>query len=170
MTRLKTRYTRRQFMVWGTAVGGGLISVLISIPAIGFLLSPIFSKKTYTWVTVGPIDRIPIGVPTPMVAQLPLTQGPPAPPQPRVVYVVRHADGTTKALSNICTHMQCNVHWDTQLQQFLCPCHGGLYDIDGTNIGGPPPQPLPQWIHRITLDPATGQHLLEIRNQLDESI
>ena len=170
MTRLTTRYTRRQFMVWGTALGGALISILISIPAIGFLLSPIFSKKTYTWVTVGPIDRVPIGVPTPMVAQLPLTQGPPAPPQPRVVYVVRHADGSTKALSSICTHMQCNVHWDTQLQQFLCPCHGGLYDIDGTNTGGPPPQPLPQWIHRITQDPATGQHVLEIQNQLDESI
>ena len=169
MQRLTTRYSRRQFMVWGTALGGGLISVLISIPAIGFLLSPLFSKKTYTWVTVGPIDRVPIGVPTPVVAQLPLTQGPAARPQPRVVYVVRHADGSTRVLSNICTHLQCNVHWNTQLQQFLCPCHGGLYDIDGTNIGGPPPQPLAQWVHRITEDPVTGQHILSIQNQLDES-
>jgi menaquinol-cytochrome c reductase iron-sulfur subunit len=170
MTRLTTRYSRRQFLVWGTALGGGLISLLISIPALGFLLSPLFTKKTTTWVTVGPIDQIPIGVPTPLVAQVPLGQGPPIAPQPRLVYVVRHSDGSVKALSNICTHMQCNVHWDTQLQQFLCPCHGGLYDIDGLNVGGPPPKPLPQWIHRLTKDPDTGQHVLEIQNQLDESI
>ena len=170
ITKLTTRYSRRQFMVWGTALGGGLISILISIPALGFLLSPLFSKKTYTWVTVGPIDQIPVGVPTPLVALLPAVQGPPTPAQPRVVYVVRHADGTTKALSNTCTHLQCDVHWDTLLEQFLCPCHGGLYDIDGLNVGGPPPQPLAQWIHRITQDPATGQHILQIQNRLDESI
>jgi Rieske Fe-S protein len=74
------------------------------------------------------------------------------------------------ALSNICSHMQCDVHWDQQLGQFLCPCHGGLYNIEGANIGGPPPQPLPQWIHRVTVDPQTNQHMLEIQNSLNESI
>jgi Rieske Fe-S protein len=45
--------------------------------------------------------------------------------------------------------MNCPVHWDDALRQFLCPCHGGLYDIKGQNIGGPPPLPLPQYVHRI---------------------
>lgn len=157
-------------MVIGTGVATGVIGVLISIPAIGFLISPLFGKKTTTWVTVGPVDQVPIGVPTPLTAELPIGQGPPAAPQKRIVYVVRHANGSIKVLSNICTHMQCNVHWDTLLQQFLCPCHGGLYDIDGQNIGGPPPQPLPQWIHRITVDRVTGQHVLEVQNRLNEGI
>ena len=26
---------------------------------------------------------------------------------------------------------------------------GGLYDINGQNIGGPPPKPLPQYVHRL---------------------
>lgn len=164
------RYSRRQFMVLGTGLGMGMVGVLISIPAVGFLLSPLFSKKQYRWITVGPIDHVPVGVPTPLVAQVPNVQGLPSEPQPRVVYVVRHADGSTKVFSNICTHMQCDVHWDTRLQEFLCPCHGGLYDIDGSNVGGPPPQPLPQWIHRITYEQLTGQHVLEIENKLNEGI
>ena len=163
------RYTRRQAMVLGTAVGAGFVTVLVSIPALGFLLSPLFQQRRISWVTVGPIDRVPIGVPTPMVARVPTQQGFPSPPEQRVVYVLRRADGSTLALSNICTHMQCGVHWNQQLQQFLCPCHGGLYDINGVNIGGPPPQPLAQWVNRIRTD-GSGQQVLEIQNQLDESI
>jgi quinol---cytochrome c reductase iron-sulfur subunit, bacillus type len=164
------RYTRRQLMVMGTGAGMGLVGVLISIPALGFLLSPLFTKRQLVWIRVGPIDNIPIGQPTPLVAAVPNDEGPPAPPVDRVVYVVRQSDGTTLTLSNICSHMQCDVHWSEQLQQFLCPCHGGLYDITGKNIGGPPPQPLPRWVSRITVDPVSGQHVLEIQNQLDESI
>ncbi|MFN2581528.1 MAG: ubiquinol-cytochrome c reductase iron-sulfur subunit [Candidatus Dormibacteria bacterium] len=164
------RYSRRQFMVLGTGVGAGLIGVLVSIPALGFLLSPLFQQKRVSWVTVGPIDNIPVGVPTPLIASLPSDQGIPTSPEQRVVYVLRKADGTVKAFSNICTHLQCDVHWETRLQQFLCPCHGGLYDIDGKNIGGPPPQPLPEWINRITYNPATQQHVLEIQNELNEKI
>jgi len=157
-------------MVLGTGVGAGLVGVLLSIPALGFLLSPLFIKNREYWVTVGPIDSIPVDTPTPLYAFVPSEQGWPTPSQPRVVYIVKQADGQTLALSNICTHMQCDVHWDQALTQFLCPCHGGLYDILGNNIGGPPPQPLSQWVHRITYKAGTGEHILEIQNKLEENI
>jgi quinol---cytochrome c reductase iron-sulfur subunit, bacillus type len=164
--------SRRQFLLRGTALGMGLVGVMLSIPALGFLFSPLFTQRRTAWVTVGPLDDVPIGTPTPLTVDLPADQGWPTPPQPRVVYVVRpDADWDhTLALSNICTHMQCDVHWDVQLGQFLCPCHGGLYDMTGKNIGGPPPQPLAQWIHQITYNPQTDQHILSVQNQLDESI
>jgi menaquinol-cytochrome c reductase iron-sulfur subunit len=162
--------SRRELMVRGTALGMGAVGVMLSIPALGFLLSPLFTQRRTAWVDVGPVDTIPVGVPTPMVAHLPADQGWPTPPQPRIVYVVRKSDGTLLALSNICTHMQCDVHWNTTLGQFLCPCHGGLYDLNGTNIGGPPPQPLPQWTHRLRFDPASNQYILQIQNTLDASI
>jgi Rieske Fe-S protein len=50
------------------------------------------------------------------------------------------------------------------LRQFLCPCHGGLYDISGVNVGGPPPKPLPEYVHRI--DGTT----LYIENRFTEDI
>jgi len=46
------------------------------------------------------------------------------------------------ALSSICTHLGCIVHWDKTTQHFACPCHGGVYDRTGNVISGPPPRPL----------------------------
>jgi len=147
----------------------GLVGVMLSVPAIGFLLSPLFGKQTTTWVRVGPIDAVPVNQPTPLIAEVPVGTGYPTPPVQRIVYVVKTPDGQMRALSNICTHMQCDVHWDAMQGNFLCPCHGGLYDIDGTNIGGPPPQPPAQWAHRTRVD-NQGRAILEIQNTLDESI
>ena len=161
--------SRRDLMIRGTGLGMGLVGVMLSVPAIGFLLSPLFTKQRTAWVTVGVIDDIPVNTPTPLVAQVPVGTGYPTPPVPRVVYVVKKPSGETLALSNICTHMQCDVHWDPALANFLCPCHGGLYDIDGKNVGGPPPQPLPQWNKRFHTD-AQGKTVLEIENVLSESI
>jgi len=43
-------------------------------------------------------------------------------------------------LSNSCAHLGCPVRWMTDQQLYLCPCHGGLYDINGGWVGGPPPR------------------------------
>ena len=46
------------------------------------------------------------------------------------------------AFSPVCTHLGCLVSWNNNVRQFLCPCHGGKYDISGNVISGPPPKPL----------------------------
>jgi menaquinol-cytochrome c reductase iron-sulfur subunit len=162
-------YSRRRFLSLVTNLGGAYTAALLATPIVGFLLYPIFNKRRLHWVTVGPIDDIAVDTPTPIRVPVPSGEGWATPPQDRVVYVVRHSDGSESFFANICTHMQCDVHWDPGLNQFLCPCHGGLYDIHGRNVGGPPPSPLPEWRHRVTVD-AAGQHILEIQNELNESI
>jgi Rieske Fe-S protein len=161
--------SRRDALVRGTGLGMALVGLMLSVPAVGFLLSPLFTKQRVAWITVGPIDAVPVGQPVPFVADVPVGTGYPTSPVKRVVYVVKRADGALRCLSNICTHMQCDVHWDPNLGNFLCPCHGGLYDVDGNNVGGPPPQPLAQWVHRTHTD-EQGRTILEIENRLDESI
>ena len=42
------------------------------------------------------------------------------------------------ALSNICPHLGCKVHWEVRNQRFFCPCHGGVFDNDGVATAGPP--------------------------------
>ena len=54
--------------------------------------------------------------------------------------IFRAADGALKAFDSKCTHAGCNVSY--QGDQFFCHCHGGIYDLDGKNIAGPPPRPL----------------------------
>jgi Rieske Fe-S protein len=45
-------------------------------------------------------------------------------------------------LSNSCAHLGCPVRWIIVEGhgEFLCPCHGGIYDINGGWVGGPPPR------------------------------
>ena len=56
--------------------------------------------------------------------------------------IIRHS-GKLMAYSDVCTHLGCLVKWFPAEEEFICPCHGGRYDIHGKNISGPPPSPLP---------------------------
>jgi cytochrome b6-f complex iron-sulfur subunit len=42
------------------------------------------------------------------------------------------------ALSSICPHLGCKVHWETQNQRFFCPCHNGAFNAEGRSTAGPP--------------------------------
>lgn len=56
--------------------------------------------------------------------------------------VIRMDDGSFRAFSALCTHLQCIVAYSPERRQIECPCHRGLYSLEGTNISGPPPSPL----------------------------
>lgn len=56
--------------------------------------------------------------------------------------LVLQTDQGVAAFSRRCTDLGCLVSWNRERQQFLCPCHRGVYDKNGTNIAGPPPRPL----------------------------
>ncbi|RMG72079.1 MAG: hypothetical protein D6710_05245 [Nitrospirae bacterium] len=56
-------------------------------------------------------------------------------------FIVNHR-GSLYVLSPVCTHLGCMVTWHRKRGEFLCPCHGGRYDIQGLVLGGPPPRPL----------------------------
>jgi len=42
----------------------------------------------------------------------------------------------------LCTHLGCIPAYRKDKQDFLCACHGGLFDINGHESFGPPPSPL----------------------------
>ena len=59
-------------------------------------------------------------------------------------WVVHPAANTFVAFSAVCTHAGCPVQYDPSSVQFVCPCHGGVYDArTGQVLQGPPPAPLP---------------------------
>ena len=43
-----------------------------------------------------------------------------------------------RALSSICPHLGCKVHWESANNRFFCPCHNGVFDKDGIAVSGPP--------------------------------
>jgi glycine/D-amino acid oxidase-like deaminating enzyme/nitrite reductase/ring-hydroxylating ferredoxin subunit len=49
----------------------------------------------------------------------------------------RAPDGELFAVSNVCPHMGCKVHWNSVETSWDCPCHGSRFRPDGTVIEGP---------------------------------
>jgi Rieske Fe-S protein len=54
----------------------------------------------------------------------------------------KEIENSLNVLSNSCAHLGCPVRWVVveDKGEFLCPCHGGIYDINGGYVGGPPPR------------------------------
>ena len=124
--------SRRDFLDW--VIRGGLFVTLA-----GFLLPAL----TYLWpVTqrgpsggmkeVGREDEFPL-----WGAKKVVLEG-------GALLVIRTANGF-KAFSAICTHLGCVVAWDEGKRKIECPCHAGLFDLEGRVISGPPPRPLPAY-------------------------
>lgn len=59
--------------------------------------------------------------------------------------LVHTAAGEFKALSAVCTHLECIVQYRNETKQIWCACHNGQYNLSGKNIGGPPPRPLEEY-------------------------
>lgn len=51
--------------------------------------------------------------------------------------VYKNARGEITALSPICPHMGCTVHWNKAEKTWDCPCHGSRFDTKGQVIEGP---------------------------------
>jgi Rieske Fe-S protein len=48
-----------------------------------------------------------------------------------------------------CSHVGCPVGFYDAAGSFICPCHGGVYDLRGRRTGGPPPRPLDRSYTRV---------------------
>lgn len=59
--------------------------------------------------------------------------------------LIRQKDGTFRALSARCTHLDCTVQYREDTGQIWCACHNGIYDLEGRNVSGPPPRPLERY-------------------------
>jgi glycine/D-amino acid oxidase-like deaminating enzyme/nitrite reductase/ring-hydroxylating ferredoxin subunit len=59
------------------------------------------------------------------------------------IAVWRDDQGGLHALSASCTHKGCTVTWNNADRTWDCPCHGSMFEADGTVIHGPAREPLP---------------------------
>ncbi len=58
------------------------------------------------------------------------------------VAVFREDGGAVHAVSPVCTHMGCHVHWNNSERSWDCPCHGARYSPTGEVLNGPAVKPL----------------------------
>lgn len=51
-------------------------------------------------------------------------------------------DGKLVAYSQVCTHLSCAVVYDKGENGLFCPCHHGLFNLQGEPVAGPPTRSL----------------------------
>ena len=124
------RRGRRHFVEF--LLGGGLIASVISFlyPILRYLVPP-------AAVNLGS-DSVVAG----RVGELKRNSGKIFPFGNRPALLVLTAEGEYRAMSAVCTHLNCTVQYRDDLHHVWCACHNGHYDLNGRNIAGPPPRPL----------------------------
>jgi len=142
--------SRREFVTITIGALGVIMAAVIGLPAIGYLLSPALrTQKTDAWIVLGSLENYPIGEPTLFTFTRTTVNGWERTANSYGVYVYRKTEDQVITYSNLCTHLSCRVTWQDDEQVYHCPCHDGLFDIDGIVVKGPPPRPLFQYPNKI---------------------
>jgi menaquinol-cytochrome c reductase iron-sulfur subunit len=148
--------TRRRFMTGTAHTAGAIAAGAFALPAIGFALGPIFKKHNTPWQDVGAIADFPDNTYVPKTITLVEGIGEAG---RSTAYIRKRNEkvDTDKpdqynqfiAISTRCMHLGCPVRYTPAAQRFICPCHGGVYDFQGTVTGGPPVRPLDRFYTRV---------------------
>lgn len=132
----KSEISRRDFV--DLVIKGGIFTTIAGMlfPALAYVWPVMRRGPSVDMEEVAGIDEIPV-----WGAKKVIVGG-------SALMVIRTPNGY-KALSAICTHLGCLVDWNNQRRQIVCPCHAGVFDVEGRNISGPPPRPLASYEVKI---------------------
>lgn len=120
---------RRTFLSLASSVamGGGLIAGYGTLAYMaGKFLYPSRPQQA-VWIYAGKVEDFADGA----VVGLETPSG-------RRVLVRRAGEEQFVAMSTTCPHLGCQVHWEEQNNRFFCPCHNGVFDVEGNAVAGPP--------------------------------
>lgn len=134
---------RRKFLSLGIGTLGAAMGISY-LGLFGKFMGPKSVAAAGKLQEVGKVEKFPVDTPTLVGYKGTGTD--------EGVYVINLGSEGFIALDFHCTHLECAVNWVQATKQFICPCHGGLYDIKGTVLSGPPPKPLHRRLIKIEGD------------------
>ena len=149
--------SRRRFMTGTANVAGAIAAGAFTLPALAFALGPGFKSTPHRWETVGDVGMFTainytsvVITTTPGIGEVGKTTVYIRKFNPTIDTDPYDRDTPFIAITSRCAHVGCPVRWVDAAERFICPCHGGVYDIRGIRTGGPPPRPLDRFFTRVT--------------------
>jgi menaquinol-cytochrome c reductase iron-sulfur subunit len=140
---------RRNFFKIMFGMLSGLITVMFSWPLLSFL-APASREKEEDFVKVPNFGTVPVGKPTKLTFQYINNEAFLRQNEFHDVWVIKRSTTDVTVFSPLCTHLSCRYGWKESQQQFACPCHGSVFDVQGEVVAGPAPRPLDILPHKIT--------------------
>ncbi len=133
---------RRTFLAQVIGACIAFIAAALGIPAIGAVVAPALKADEPTWFPLGNPDGFQDGTPRSVEISVSQTDGWIQTTEVKSVWVVRQAADQFTVFNGRCTHLGCAYSWQPAENEFSCPCHAGVYAIDGHVLAGPPPRGL----------------------------
>ncbi len=140
---------RRTLLRRGFQAMGAIVAGAVGVPALILGLGPMWQeRRRELWVPLGALEDYGIGEVSKALVVLPegAAQRPVA---ERGVFVWRPEPEQLVVFSRNCTDLSCPITWDLGSNWFYCPCHGGIFAVDGTPQAGPPSRPLFRYALRV---------------------
>jgi len=132
-------------------VGTAAVGATLAVPLVRFALHPLYAATTeIEWSDLGAIDDY-LNLTEPHKKSVAVTQrdGWRKTVTERMVYVVAGPHGTPRVLSAVCPHLGCTIAWRAERQQFVSPCHNGVFSPSGEHLSGPPPRSMDELETRV---------------------
>jgi menaquinol-cytochrome c reductase iron-sulfur subunit len=140
---------RRRFLSRVSLALSAAAAAIVGVPVVGFLFAPLLRRVPREWRPVGRVADFAVGE-TVAVAFDDASPLPWAGVTARTAAWLRRDEGEGfTAFAVNCTHLGCPVRWIQGAELFLCPCHGGVFNKDGSVAAGPPPRPLTRYPVRV---------------------
>lgn len=140
---------RRGIVKWAIALFSGILAAIIGWPLVASLVGPIYLKGRGRFAKVVGLDTVPQGMPVevsfPYLSEDAFVRE----KGTHRVWVIKHSSSNVTVFSPICPHLGCRFEWHSDLDRFICPCHGSVFTITGKVVGGPSPRPLDTLPHKI---------------------
>jgi menaquinol-cytochrome c reductase iron-sulfur subunit len=130
---------RRSFLGALLGVGSLFVGALLSVPLIRFTLFPLLRRTTELKSSpVGELSEFSsLTEPVMRTIKIEQVDGWRKAISEKAVYITKDKQGQLRVLTSVCPHLGCTVPWNKEKSQFVCPCHGGTFTMDGTRVGGP---------------------------------
>lgn len=149
---------RRHFLVRAIVAIQATMGAIVAFVLGATTLAPSFSRREPVWLRAAELDALPDNQPVPVTLRITREDGYSQVIDRTVVYLVRIGEQEVRALQSTCTHLGCRTAYDRASKRILCPCHGGVFDVQGNVLDGPPPSPLPTLTTRLD----NGQVMVQV--------
>ncbi|MBZ5584952.1 MAG: ubiquinol-cytochrome c reductase iron-sulfur subunit [Acidobacteriia bacterium] len=127
------------YALWGVIAGA------LGVPAFVYLFFPPKAQKQNEWVEAGDLGKLVSEQPVEMVFRRNREDGWKIISEKSTAWVVRKDGDGILAFGPQCTHLGCAYHWDEAKNEFVCPCHNSIFDVEGRVLSGPAPRPLDRY-------------------------
>ena len=134
--------SRRTFLAQVIGACLAFLAAVLGIPAVGAVVAPALKRDESQWLPLGSPDSFQEGVPKSVNLTVVRRDGWIETTDIKGVWVVRQPGNQFIAYNGRCTHLGCAYAWQASQNQFACPCHAGVFGLDGNVLAGPPPRPL----------------------------